>query len=51
MLNAQGKMMLYSNEKNYVKKQLRLHKELTLLREFSMDEKDNYYLFIISVTV
>lgn len=48
LLNVRGKMILYSNEKNYVKKQLRLHKGLTLLREFSMDEKDNYYLFIIS---
>lgn len=48
ILRRQGRMFLYSREKNYVKKQLRLHKEFTLLREFSMDEKDNYYLFIIS---
>lgn len=42
-----GRIFMYSNEKNYIKKQLRLHREFTLLREYSMDEKDNYYLFII----
>lgn len=48
VLEKQGRIIMYSNEKNYVKKQLRLHKEFTLLREFPMDEKDNYYLFVIS---
>lgn len=48
VLEEHGKIFMYSNEKNQVKKQLRLHKEFTLLREFSMDEKDNYFLFIIS---
>lgn len=48
VLKEHGRIIMYSNEKNYVKKQLRLHGEFTLLREFSMDEKDNYYLFIIS---
>lgn len=42
-----GRIIMYSNEKNFVKKQLRLHREFTLLREYSMDDKDNYYLFII----
>ena len=47
VLAEQGKMILYSNEKNYVKKQLRLHKQFSLLKEYSMDEKESYYLFII----
>ena len=47
LLAGNGKMILYSNEKNYIKKQLRLHKEFSLLKEFSMEEKDCYYLFII----
>ncbi len=42
-----GRIIMYSNEKSFVKKQLRLHREFTLLREYSMDEKDNYYLFVI----
>lgn len=47
LLEEQGIMIVYCNEKNYIKKQLRLHKEFTLLREFGMDEKENYFLFII----
>lgn len=47
LLAGNGKMILYSNEKNYIKKQLRLHKEFSLLKEFSMEEKDGYFLFII----
>lgn len=47
LLEEQGVIIVYCNEKNYIKKQLRLHKEFTLLREFSMDEKENYFLFII----
>ncbi len=40
-------MVLYSNEKNFIKKQLRVHREFALLQEYSMDEKGNYCLFII----
>lgn len=47
LLKKKGKIFIYSNEKNFVKKQLRLHKDFTLLQEYSMDEKDNYYLFMI----
>lgn len=47
VLADKGQIIMYSNEKSFVKKQLRLHKEFTLLREYSMDEKDNFYLFII----
>lgn len=47
LLTDQGKIFMYSNEKNYVKKQLRLRKEFTLIQEYAMDEKGIYYLFII----
>ena len=47
LLQERGKIFLYSNEKNYVKKQLRLHKEFTLLQEYGMDDKENYHLFLI----
>lgn len=47
VLAADGKMVLYSNEKNFIKKQLRVHREFALLQEYSMDEKGNYCLFII----
>ena len=47
VLTEQGRIILYSNEKNYVKKQLRLRKEFILLQEYSMDEKGIYSLFII----
>lgn len=47
VLTEHGRMVLYSNEKNFVKKHLRLNRDFTLLQEYSMDEKGNYYLFII----
>lgn len=47
VLREKGKIMMYSNEKNFVKKQLRVRKDFTMLQEYSMDEKDMYYLFIM----
>ncbi len=47
LLKDKGKVFLYSDEKNFVKKQLRIRREFTLLQEYAMDEKGNYYLFII----
>ncbi|MCI9082138.1 MAG: methyltransferase [Lachnospiraceae bacterium] len=47
VLKKKGRIFIYSNEKNFVKKQIRLHKGFKLCQEYSMDEKDNYYLFII----
>lgn len=47
VLTEGGRMVLYSKEKNFIKKQLRLNREFALLQEYSMDEKGNYYLFII----
>ncbi|NBH15457.1 RNA methyltransferase [Lachnospiraceae bacterium] len=51
ILKKTGKIILYSNEMNFVKKQLRLHKSFRLCQEYSMDERDIYYLFIIEKTV
>ncbi len=48
LLTDSGTMVLYSNEKNYIKKQLRLRNGFTLLKEYSMDEKGIYNLFIIA---
>ena len=47
ILTSNGRIVLYSDEKNFVKKQLRLRREYTLLQEYSMDEKGICYLFII----
>ena len=47
ILTSNGRIVLYSDEKNFVKKQLRLKREYTLLQEYSMDEKGICYLFII----
>lgn len=47
ILREKGRIIMYSNEKNFVKKQLRIRKNFTMLQEYNMDEKDRYYLFII----
>lgn len=47
ILREKGRIIMYSNEKNFVKKQLRIQKNFTMLQEYNMDEKDRYYLFII----
>lgn len=43
----QGKMILYTNEAGFVKKQLRLHEEYRLLQEFCIRKKEQFYLYII----
>lgn len=42
-----GIMILYSDEKGFVKKQLRLQEEYELLKEYCILEKEQFYLFII----
>jgi 23S rRNA G2445 N2-methylase RlmL len=42
-------IIMYCNEAGFVKKQLRLHKELHLLQETAMQSKGDYSLFIIGV--
>ena len=47
VLTERGRIIMYSNEKGFVKKQLRIRKDFTMLQEYSMDEKDTYYLFVM----
>lgn len=49
LLTEQGTMILYSNEKGYVKKQLRLRKGLKLQAEYTLNEKEDFCLFVITV--
>lgn len=47
ILASSGIIILYTNESGFVKKHLRLNPEYKLLQEFSIREKDHFYLFII----
>lgn len=47
VLGEKGRIIMYSNEKNFVKKQLRIRKDFVMLQEYGMDEKEIYYLFMI----
>ena len=40
-------VIMYTNEIGFVKKQLRLHKEYTLLQETSMQPKNDFYLLVL----
>ena len=47
ILKKEAVMILYTNEIGFVKKQLRLHKEYTLLQETCMQPKNDFYLLVI----
>ena len=49
LLRPGSRMFLYSNEKGYVKKQLRLRKRWGLVKEFAMDEKEAFFLYVIEL--
>ena len=49
-LSENGIMILYSREKNLIKKYLRLNQEYKLLREFVFNSKDDRSVFVISYT-
>ena len=49
ILNREGVIVMYTGELGFVKKQLRLHEEFTLLEEYCMQSKTGYYLLIIGV--
>ncbi len=49
MLAPEGKMILYTNEEGFVKKQIRLHREYRLLQEFCVREKEHDYLYIVGL--
>lgn len=44
-------IIMYTNEQGFVKKQIRLHKEYTLLKEHCMQSKTGFYLLVIGVKV
>ena len=46
-LTKNAVMVMYTNEIGFVKKQLRLHKEFTLLQETCLQPKNDFYLFIL----
>ena len=47
VLKVGGVMILYSNEKGYIKKQLRLREEWKMLKEFCLNEKEEFSVYII----
>lgn len=49
LLTSGGKVIFYSNEEGFVKKQLRLHSEYRLLQQFCIREKEHFYLFIVEL--
>lgn len=48
LLADNGKIIMYSNEGGFIKKQLRLHSELRLVQEFAIRKKEGFYLYIIT---
>ena len=48
LLAPGGILMLYSNENGFVKKQIRLHPAFWLCKEFLIQEKEQFYLYIIA---
>lgn len=49
ILEKGGVIVMYTNENGFVKKQLRLHKNLELLKEYCIRPKGEWFLFIIGV--
>lgn len=46
-LTKDGTIIMYTNENGFVKKQLRLNKDMKLLGEYCIRQKEGYFLFII----
>lgn len=47
VLKKDGIMILYSNEKGYIKKQIRLSGTYKLLNEFCINEKEDFSIYVI----
>lgn len=47
LLSPDGILVLYSNERGFVRKQLRLHPVFSLLEEWLIMEKGQFYLYVI----
>ena len=48
LLTPDGKIIMYTNESGFVKKQLRLHADLRLVQEFCIRKKEEFFLYIIT---
>lgn len=48
ILAKEATLVIYTNEIGFVKKQLRLHKEFSLLQETCLQAKNDFYLLILS---
>lgn len=51
LLKQEGMIIMYSNEKGFIKKQIRLNGRLKLLKEYCLDEKEDFALYIIMLSV
>ncbi len=47
LLTDDGKIIMYTNEAGFVKKQLRLHNNYRLVQEFCIRKKEQFFLYII----
>lgn len=47
VLKRDGIMILYSNEKGYIKKQLRLNENWKLLKEYLINEKEEFSIYVM----
>lgn len=47
LLNDDGKIIMYTNEAGFVKKQLRLQNNYRLVQEFCIRKKEQFFLYII----
>lgn len=47
LLNDNGKIIMYTNETGFVKKQLRLQNNYRLVQEFCIRKKEQFFLYII----
>lgn len=50
LLAAQGIIIMYSGEKDFVKKYLRFERDMKLVQEFLIDRREDTYVFIIELT-
>ena len=48
-LKPGGIIIMYTNESGFVKKQLRLQKDMHLLKEYCIRQKEEWYLYMIEI--
>jgi len=47
LMKSDGILILYSDEKGYIKKQVRLNKQLKLLNEYCINEKEDFSVYVL----